>query len=176
LEKGASEDMASEIVAGNHLEEERRKRADRFFDEDLKGQRKWYSERASLFKKRSFQTSFLIISAGATIAAIGTFQSQDTHWVGPASAMLGGLVAILKGWEQIVRYDETWMAYRIASERMKRQYRLYTNNCGQYPDFDTEDDAFQHFVETIESIIAEEQQIFWSQKSNTTSKDKKDVS
>ncbi len=30
------------------------------------------------------------------------------------------------------RYEETWLGYRKASEAMKREYRLYINNAGNY--------------------------------------------
>ena len=55
---------------------------------------------------------------------------------------------------------ETWTAYRTASERMKREQRLYVNGAGTYRNVE-EDEAYLRFVEAIEGILAEEQQIYW---------------
>jgi hypothetical protein len=60
------------------------------------------------------------------------------------------------------------MGYRIASERMKRERRLYVNRAGPYRDLEDEDEEFLHFVEAIETIIAEEQQIYWSGRGDRT--------
>ena len=47
---------------------------------------------------------------------------------------------------------------------MKREYRLYINNAGSYSTMKDEDRAYRLFVEQIEQIIAEEQQIFWQSR------------
>ena len=69
----------------------------------------------------------------------------------------------MEGWQRISRYGETWTAYRTASERMKREQRLYVNGAGAYRNVD-EDEAYLRFVEAIEAIIAEEQQIYWQNR------------
>jgi hypothetical protein len=55
---------------------------------------------------------------------------------------------------------ETWIAYRTASERMKRERRLYLNGAGAYRGLD-DDTAYLQLVESVEVIIAEEQQVYW---------------
>ena len=71
--------------------------------------------------------------------------------------------ALAEGWQRIARYGETWISYRTASERMKREQRLYVNGAGAYRNVD-EDEAYLRFVEAIEAIIAEEQQIYWQNR------------
>jgi hypothetical protein len=44
---------------------------------------------------------------------------------------------------------------------MKRERRLYANGAGSYRDLTDEEAMFVHFVEAVEAIIAEEQQIYW---------------
>src|SRR4051812_9596502 len=61
------------------------------------------------------------------------------------------------------RYGETWISYRTASERMKREQRLYVNGAGAYRNVE-EDEAYLRFVEAIEAIVAEEQQIYWQNR------------
>jgi hypothetical protein len=64
----------------------------------------------------------------------------------------------------MARYAETWKASRIASERMKRERRLYVNGAGEYRELAGEEEAFLRFVEAVEGVIAEEQQIYWSRR------------
>jgi hypothetical protein len=59
------------------------------------------------------------------------------------------------------RFEETRLSYRKAAERMKREYRLYANGAGAYREASDEDEAYRRFVESIEEIIAEEQQLYW---------------
>ena len=141
---------------------EREARAEQYFERDLQGQRRWYSDKASKLKRRAQVLSLLIIVAGALIAFAGTFGSAP--WVLIATGLLGALVTIAKGWERIARYDEAWMAYRVASERLKRERRLYTNGAGAYRGIGDEEEAYLQFVENIETIIAEEQQIYWQSR------------
>ena len=85
-------------------------------------------------------------------------------WVSVMTALLGALVALAEGWRQIARYDETWVAYRLASERVKREKRLYVNGAGEYRTLADETEAYLHFVEAVEAIIAEEQRIYWQNR------------
>src|SRR3712207_7023039 len=50
------------------------------------------------------------------------------------------------------------------SKRMKRERRLYVNGAGEYRGLVDEEEAFLRFVESVEAIIAEEQQIYWSRR------------
>jgi Protein of unknown function (DUF4231) len=68
--------------------------------------------------------------------------------------------------QRIWKYDETWVAYRRASEQMKREYRLYINGAGSYTDLANEDEAYRRFVENTEAIMAEEQQIYWQSRAD----------
>jgi hypothetical protein len=140
----------------------REARAERYFERDLKGQRGWYSERASTHSQRAQWLGLFVIAAGASTAVLQSL--GPARWVGVATALLGGLVAVAEGWQRTARYAETWKAYRIASERMKRERRLYVNGAGEYRALADEEEAFLRFVEAVEGVIAEEQQIYWSRR------------
>ena len=144
----------------------REARAERYFEHDLKGQRRWYSERASAYSQRAQWLGLFVIAAGASTPVLQAFGAAP--WVAVTTALLGGLVAVAEGWQRIARYTETWMSYRVASERMKREQRLYVNGAGEYRGFADEDEAFLRFIENVETIIAEEQQIYWSRRGGET--------
>ena len=103
-----------------------------------------------------------VVAAGAATTFFQVF--GQVPWVPVVTALLGALVAVAEGWRQIARYDEAWAAYRVASERMKREKRLYVNGAGEYRRLEGE--AFLCFVEAIEAIVAEEQRIYWRDRSN----------
>src|SRR6202045_1544674 len=137
--------------------------AERYFKNDLADQRRWYSEKAGLFKTRSEQLALLTIVLGALITFIQVL--GPAAWLPIVSGSIGAVVAIAAGWQRIARYSETWVSYRTASERMKRERRLYTHGAGSYGGL-PEQEASLTFVEAIEGIIAEEQNIFWRDRGN----------
>jgi len=137
--------------------------AERYFKDDLADQKAWYSEKAGLFKTRSELLALLTIVLGALITLIQVFGAAP--WVPIVSGSIGAVVAIAAGWQRIARYSETWVSYRTASERMKRERRLYTHGAGAYRGL-PEREAYLTFVEAIEGIIAEEQNIFWRDRGN----------
>ena len=108
----------------------REARAERYFEHDLAGQRRWYGERASHFKARAQTLGITVVAAGAATSFLQVFRGSS--WVPVLTALLGAVVALAEGWRQIARYDEAWAAYRLASERMKRERRLYVNGAGEY--------------------------------------------
>jgi len=145
----------------------REARADQFFQRDLQDQRRWYSKHASHFKSRAQVLGIAMVAAGAATSSLQVL--RDAFWVPVLTALLGAVVALMEGWRQIARYDETWAAYRVASERMKRERRLYVNGAGAYRGVTDEEEAFLRFVEAIETIIAEEQRIYWQNRSDSRS-------
>lgn len=142
-------------------------RAERYFTRDLRKQREWYSNKASGFKKWAELLSIAIIAGGALTTFLQVFPKEP--WIPIATAALGGLITIAEGWQRIARYRETWIGYRTASERMKQERRLFVNAAGRYTDLG-DDEAFRLFVETVEAIIAEEQQIYWQARASPSPK------
>ena len=81
--------------------------------------------KASLRVQKLELLGFGVIFAGAATSFLQVF--TPATWVPPLTAGLGALIALSEGWQRIARYGETWVAYRTASERMKRERRLYAN-------------------------------------------------
>ena len=154
---------AVDNAADDPTAEARNALAERYFKNDLADQRRWYSEKAGLFKTRSELLALLTIVLGASITFIQVFGVAP--WVPIVSGSIGAVVAISAGWQRIARYSETWVSYRTASERMKRERRLYTHGAGCYRGL-PEREAYLTFVEAIEGIVAEEQNIFWRERGN----------
>lgn len=139
--------------------EGRKQKATYYFDSVLEDQRNWYENKAGLHKRRHLFFAIAVIVTGALISVLQVFADQP--WVAGASALLGAAVTVLRSVDTLLRPNETWQAYRKASEGMKREYRLYVNNAGDYAQAADEETAYRLLVERVEMVIAEEQQLFW---------------
>ena len=117
------------------LIETRIERADAYLQQHLENQKMWYSDKVSQYKSYSQYLSFVVIASGAAIPFIQIFEALfgagalRRH---DRTAGLGEVVVIAKGAERIGKFEETWLSYRKAAERMKREYRLYANGAGAY--------------------------------------------
>jgi len=148
---------------------ERLQRADEYFRVHLNGQREWYSKKASNYKKWGQVLSVVVMACGVLIPVVQLLPEllpENTHtaWVTVLTACLGLIVTLAKGIDRVGKFEESWVSYRKASESMKREYRLYINCAGAYTATEHEEQAYRRFVEQIEQIIAEEQQIFWQSR------------
>lgn len=125
-------------------------------------QRNWYSKRASEFKHRSQWVSLIILICGGLITFIPIFKPvPPTHWSEYLVSVLGLVIVIAQGILRIWGWDQIWPEYRKASERMKREQRLYIYNATPYAEIDDETLAKRRYTEALEQIIAEEQKIYW---------------
>ncbi|CAK0750173.1 conserved hypothetical protein [Gammaproteobacteria bacterium] len=139
--------------------ENRRQRAEYYFDTVLNKQREWYSTKAGQQKNRHLLLAVTVIVLGALISVLQIF--SEYAGVSIATAVLGAAVTIGRAMDGLLRPDEAWQAYRKASENMKREYRLYLNGADSYATISDEDAGYRLLVERVETIIAEEQQLFW---------------
>ncbi len=100
---------------------------------EFNDQRTWYSRKSGDFKKRSQRIDMAIICFGALIAILPILKTGVTpHWTAIAASVLGGLVVVGQGLQRIFRYGEIWPEYRLASERMKREWRMFVNGAEPY--------------------------------------------
>jgi Protein of unknown function (DUF4231) len=144
----------------------RRARADEYFTTHLDHQRDWYDKKATRHRKWAQSLSFIVILAGGLTTLVQIFKGTDLAPGVPAlpviiTAVLSLCVVVAEGFARIGRFQESWFAYRKASEQMKREYRLYINGAGGYEQIADEDAAYRAFVANVEQIIAEEQQLYW---------------
>jgi Protein of unknown function (DUF4231) len=144
----------------------RASRADQYFEQDLRNQLLWYDARATAYKRNAQGLAFLVIAAGSITTFVQVF--GQAPWVSIITAGLGALVVFAEGWQRIARYNETWANYRSAAERMKREKRLFVSGTGPYRNLNDED-AYLQFVENVEAIMGEEQQLFWRNRRSEAS-------
>lgn len=145
---------------------ERVARAHVLFAEDLPGQDTWYERRARQYKRRADVFAFTVILAGALVAVLPALERAvpafDAIYL---TSALGLVVILAQGALRVWRFDELWLPYRKARELIKRERALYVNAAGAYSEAEDEEVRFRLFVERIERIIADEQQVFFDMKS-----------
>ncbi|WP_089945033.1 DUF4231 domain-containing protein [Candidatus Entotheonella palauensis] len=140
--------------------------ADTYFNEDLNKQHNWYDKQASLQKKWANRLSLTVIAFGALTSSVAGLEPTGFNY-NILIAVLGVLVVIAQGILRIWRYDETWVEYRMASERMLRERRLFINAVGPYADIADEEESLRYFIEATEQIIAAEQKVYFKQDHDT---------
>lgn len=112
---------------------------------------KWLDEKSN-FNQRVYK-SFRLgeIVAAAAIPFLVNF--HNAHPVFPVvTGLLGVLIVVLKGMEQLYKYHENWISYRTANEALKREMFLFESHTDPYND----PGAFQKFVQQVEAILTEE--------------------
>lgn len=139
--------------------ENRMERADYYFQTVLQNQRDWYSVKAGAQKKWHLFFAISVIVLGAVISCLQAIEA--TVWVRYLTAALGASVSVFRAVDTLLRPGETWQGYRKASENMQREYRLYINNADVYVDASDEEATYRLLVERVETVLAEEQQLFW---------------
>ncbi|MBA2594258.1 MAG: DUF4231 domain-containing protein [Gammaproteobacteria bacterium] len=140
--------------------ETRQERADYYFQTVLDGQREWYDKNAGKQKRRYLAFAICVIVLGTLISLLQVLDAAH-WWVRHLTAALGAAVTISRAVDTLLRPRETWQAYRKAAEGMKREYRLYLHNADAYAAAPDEASAYRLLVERVETILAEEQQLFW---------------
>lgn len=140
--------------------ESRVEKADYYFQTVLKNQREWYSKKAGSQKSWHLFYAITVILLGAVISCLQVIETAEAL-VRYITAGLGAAVAVFRALDTLLHPGETWQGYRKASEGMKREYRLYINNADAYTDAQDEDAAYRLLVERVETVLAEEQQLFW---------------
>jgi hypothetical protein len=137
---------------------DREARAERYFGQDLKGQREWYGKRASAYKNYTQILGLVVIAAGAATSFLQVFTPRV--WVPAVTAGLGALVALAGVGNALPAMARPGLPIALPRNAWKRERRLYLNGAGAYRGLD-DDIAYLQLVESVEAILAEEQQVYW---------------
>ena len=70
-----------------------------------------------------------------------------------ATGIIGVIIVVLNGMQQLYKYHENWLTYRTTIEALKREKFLFQSQSDPYNDEAT---AFNRFVQNFEAILANE--------------------
>ena len=112
----------------------------------------WY-ERASWRNQLGYKvtkTTQIILAAAIPIVALA-----GATWSTWGTALLGALIAILEGIQQLWQSNTLWIEYRATAERLKQEKYLFLALSGPYRDLNTEE-ALKLLAERVEEQISSE--------------------
>jgi hypothetical protein len=113
----------------------------------------WY-DRASRRNQRGYKvTKTIQIVLAACIPIVSL--AGAANWSAWGAAVLGALIAILEGIQQLWRSDTLWIEYRSTAERLKQEKYLFLALSGPYRDLDVET-ALKLLAERIEEHTSAE--------------------
>lgn len=114
-------------------------------------QRKYFSEKATSYKKYYYITSILKL----VISLVITVMSSVAFEISPVSiliAVLSALMALIEGILLLYKFNENWITYRMTSENLKKEEFLFKTRSGEYYMLD-DSQALNIFVQNTETVI-----------------------
>src|SRR5215208_4813220 len=118
----------------------------------LNDQLEWYdtkSGRNQLWYKRIKRIQIVFAGLIPIVSFLGF------PWVPFATALLGGAVAILEGFQQLGQYNNLWASYRSTAESLKHEKYLFLASSGPYRSLST-DEALKRLAERVEEQVSTE--------------------
>ncbi len=129
---------------------------EKYLEERLKKQQKWYRVKASSNKKLFMRFQTIIIILGALIPLIVVFFRMSPaleKWSGPTSAAISAIIAVLAGIDKLTQPQTNWFNYRSNEEMLKKEEWMYSYLVGPYKNL-SQSDAKTLLVERVESVIS----------------------
>ena len=87
--------------------------------------------------------------------------------------LLGALILILSGFQELGAYQRNWLKYRATCETLRHEKYFYLGRVGPYDGLD-EDDAQKELVNRVEALVSEEHAQWSTYMESKRSEDAKD--
>jgi hypothetical protein len=113
----------------------------------LKDQLDWYDRRSQAAQRayKWVKVAQLLLAAGVPVAVASAAP-------GVLIALLGGLVVVLEGIQQLYQWQTNWVLYRATAEALKHERYLYLAQAGPY----SGRDRHRLLAERIEGLVSQE--------------------
>ncbi|GAA4012151.1 hypothetical protein GCM10022232_62440 [Streptomyces plumbiresistens] len=110
----------------------------------LQNQLDWFDRKSALAQRRFKQLKLatLMLAAGLPV----TVAASAPNWI---PALMGALVAVIEGAQQLFKFQENWINYRSVCESLRREQYLYLARAGHYGDTADVDTLLAEMVERI---------------------------
>ena len=120
-----------------------------WYDTKSRSNRRWYK----------FLKVLTIVSASLIPVITGAARITHSNLI---TSILGVMVTIIEGIQQVNQFHSNWIGYRSISEALKREKYLYLAGTGSYG---ASSRSLALFAERVESIIAQENTRWFSTQS-----------
>lgn len=118
----------------------------------LEDQIQWYDEKSGQAQKNYKCTKYFTIFASATIPILAIIGSENVQYL---IALLGSLIAIFEGINQVNQWQHNWITYRSTCEALRHEKYTYIERADPY-DIENDKEARKLLVERVESLISTE--------------------
>jgi ABC-type multidrug transport system fused ATPase/permease subunit len=115
----------------------------------LEDQINWYDKSSNSSQQKFKLLKIAVIVAAALIPFLTAFSAVPPFIV----AVLGILVTVLEGIQQLNQYQANWISYRSTCEALKHEKFLFLASAGPYS---TAKNSQQLLAERIESLVSQE--------------------
>jgi hypothetical protein len=113
----------------------------------LEDQLSWYGG-----KSQAAQDAFKRVKVAQLVLAAGVPVAVASSAPDVATAMLGGLVVVLEGVQQLYQWQTNWVLYRSTHEALKHEKFLYLANAGPY----NGPQRLRVLAERVEGLVSQE--------------------
>lgn len=127
---------------------------EKYLNERVIGQQKWYSKEAGKLKKWYTRLKIAVIVLAAFIP-FATGLIKDFEWIQYLIGFVSVAIVIIEGILSLHKHQEKWIDYRGTSEALKREINFFQYQMPPYNDPKT---AFPLFFVNIETILGDQNQ------------------
>lgn len=120
-----------------------------YIESRLRAQQKYHSKKSSKMQKAFKMNSIIILILSAIIPVLTIFVDCFPLLIKSLVAITSGAISVLSGIITLCKYQETYVEYRIISEKLKRLEFCYKTKT---PPYDKED-AYKQLVIDCEDIL-----------------------
>ena len=121
-----------------------------YIENRFKNQRKWYSDKSSINKKR-YQSLQIIIIIISSIIPVVTFIQWEYGKI--FATGLAVIISISTSLITTFKFQENWLNYRTTSELLKKEKSYFDAKINEYAKTDNPESLF---VERVEDLISVE--------------------
>lgn len=121
----------------------------------------WYGTKSSINKAWFQRLRFLTILSAALIPFVST--NADIPFGHQMAAVLGVVIAVMEGLQQLKQYHESWVNYRTTEEALKHERYLYLAKAGAYR---ASDAPAPLLAERVEALVGTEETRWMSRQTS----------
>jgi hypothetical protein len=116
----------------------------------LEGQIDWFDRRSSAHQVAYRRLKIVSIGAAALVPLVSSFDGYAMY-----AGLLGVVVVIAEGWQQISQHHENWIRYRATCEHLRHEKYLFLAAAGPYQ---SSDEALRRrlLADRVETVLARE--------------------
>ena len=129
----------------------------------LEDQIAWYDAKSGENQRRFKALKGIQLISAAAIPVAATFDADVA-----VAAVLGGLIVVVEGFQQLNQYQQNWMIYRSNAEALKHEKFLFLARAGPYAQ---SKNGVSLLADRIEGLISQEHAKWVSAREMTGAKD-----